>query len=143
MKKRILALDLGDSWIGVANTDITQTIVTPLKIWKSNELFQELENYINKYFPEKIIIGLPITMNNKNSEQTNKVIKIKNEIEVYLKNNINEKINKIEIIFLDERLSSTFAKNIQIQNKSQHKNKEQSIAASIILQNYLNKFSML
>jgi putative Holliday junction resolvase len=136
---RILALDIGDVWIGVAHTDPTKTIILPFATWKKIELITKINKYLSENTIEEIIIGLPITLNGNFSNQTNKIIEIKADLE--------KNFNTVRFTLFDERLSSKFAKNIQISNNLKRnkskKNKnteisEHSIAASIILEGYLN-----
>ena len=129
--KRILALDVGDVWIGTAHTDFSKTFVHPNETWKRVDLIKNLNNYFKINKVEIIVVGLPITMKGRESEQTKKTL----DVCEIIKNNFPE----IIIETFDERLSSSFAKSIQIFNKSKDKLKEHSIAAAIILENYLNK----
>ena len=81
---------------------------------------------------EKVVVGLPLNMKGIDSEQT----KIVRKFVQILKKKIN-----IPIIFQDERLSSKSAKEYLImQNISPSKNKKSvdSVAASIILQEFLD-----
>lgn len=128
MNKRILALDIGDKWIGVAHSDALQIIVSPYQTWQINQFEKELSNYLLKHKVAFILIGLPRTMQGNNSEQTNKVLMWVEEIKIKFK----------DIIFKlqDERLSSQIAKKILIQNKNK-KNSDHTIAACIILENFL------
>ena len=130
MNKKLLALDLGDSWVGVAVTDESKVFVFPKEAVKAKEIFIFLEKLLKNNEFDGIVLGLPITMKNKESAQTKKVIIFKEELE--------QKFSNIMIYFQDERLSSKFAGNI-IRNNKISKNSEHSIAASIILENFLMK----
>jgi len=132
--KRIVALDYGASWVGVAHTDPMQMFVQPYTTWKNFEFFKQLDEYLKKFDVEIIIIGYPITMKGKESEQT-KII-----IDIYEK--IKNQYPTIKCILHDERLTSQHAQKIKKENnKSAHS--EHSVAASILLQSYLaNKIFM-
>ena len=68
------------------------------------------------------------------SAQTNKV----SEFKLFLEKEFTE----IQIFTQDERLSSSFAKNIQRQNNSsKNKEKEHSIAAAIILEIFITHYN--
>lgn len=132
--KRILAFDCGDRWIGTAHTDESKTFVYPYKTWEKKNIIIELNNYLKAYSIECIVLGLPITMKGNISAQTNKVIEFKTFLE--------ENYSEIKIFTQDERLSSSFAKNIQIQNNSsKNKEKEHAISAAIILENFILNYS--
>ena len=132
---RILAIDYGDVRIGLAISDLMQIIAKPYKTIKNtdrNEIFIQLENIIEENNIGKIIVGLPITLKGKHSEQTNKVLSFVKELQLYM---------KIDIDTYDERLSSLQAKKSLIHQgiKTGH-NKEQidQTAAAIFLQGYLD-----
>ena len=132
---RILALDYGDKKIGVALSDPMHIIAKPFKTLDNttNEnILLELNQIISEYDVEKIVVGLPITLKNKYSIQTEKVDVF---IEL-LKNNIS-----IPIDSYDERLSSKIAIQSLIKQgvKTGHNKKEiDKTAAAIFLQNYLD-----
>ena len=131
--KRILALDYGDKKIGVALSDPTQVIAKPLKIiYNSPKVIDELIKIINEFNIEKIVVGLPITLKNKKSIQTEKTIKF---IEMIRKD------LEIPIIEYDERLTSQIAtQSLILQGVKTGYNKTEidKTAAAIFLQNYLD-----
>lgn len=128
--KRLIALDVGDVWIGVAVTDLMQMFVHPRDAVKNDQIFLFLEKFFSENEVEAIILGFPITMKGIESEQTKKVINLKNKLA--------KKFENLKIIFQDERLSSKFAEKILRENKLK-KNSEHSISACIILENFLMK----
>lgn len=129
MYKRIIAFDVGDVWIGAAHTDLLQTIAIPFATWKNEEFKEKFKEYTMLYPVESVLIGLPKTLKNNVSVQTQKIY---NWLE-----DIKKTFSEFQFILIDERLSSQFAKNILLQTKSKKKNSDHSIAASIILENYL------
>lgn len=134
---RYIGLDLGTKTLGVAISDLTATIATGLKTLRFEEnkpenCFKELSAIIDEYGVETIIIGMPKNMNNtlgKAAERTESFI---------------DKLNKaygLPVIKQDERLSSVTANSVLIQadvSRKKRKTKVDSIAATIILQNYLD-----
>ena len=132
---RILALDYGDKKIGVAISDPMQIIAKPFKTLDNTtnkNVLLELNQIISKYDVEKVVVGLPITLKNKYSIQTDKVVDFIN----FLKNNIS-----IYVDSYDERLSSKIAIQSLIEQgiKTGHNKKEiDKTAAAIFLQNYLD-----
>ena len=132
---RILALDYGDKKIGVAISDPMQIIAKPFKTLDNTtnkDVLIELNQIIREYDVEKVVVGLPITLKNKYSIQTEKV----NDFIEFLKNNISVSVNSY-----DERLSSKIAIQSLIEQgiKTGHNKKEiDKTAAAIFLQNYLD-----
>ena len=132
---RVLALDYGDSKIGVAISDPMRIIAKPIKVIKNsnfNSVLKEINYIIIEFKIKEILIGFPITLKNKKSLQTEKVIKF---IDL-LKENI-----ELPIHSYDERLTSKMAINsLILQGVKTGHNKEDidKTAAAIFLQNYLD-----
>ena len=132
---RLLAIDHGEKRLGLAISDPNQIISKPLKTLILSDLqhiYNELEKIISDYEIQKLIIGLPIGMDGKNTQQTSKV-------EAF-KENLQNKID-IPIILFDERLSSVSAKKSLISQgiKTGHnKSKIDQTAAAIFLQHFLD-----
>jgi len=133
--KRILALDYGDKKIGVAISDPMQIIAKPFKTLNNTtnkNILLDLNEIISEYDINKIIVGLPITLKNKYSIQTEKVSAF---IE-FLKENLS-----IYVDSYDERLSSKIAIQSLVKQgiKTGHNKREiDKTAAAIFLQNYLD-----
>ncbi len=130
MKKRVLAFDIGDSWIGVAHTDEEQILCLPHATWKNSEFKNELNKYLSNNEVECIVFGLPLTMSGGHSDQTKRVIEfyetIKNEFSNY------------NFFLQDERLSSKFSQKY-INKKKGSKYTDNEISAFIILENFMMK----
>lgn len=134
---RILGLDLGTKTLGIAISDATEMIATGITTLRFEEnkplnCINELSSIINEYNVKSIVIGLPKNMNNTLGEaakRTEEFIKILNDnydLPVYRQ---------------DERLSSVSANNILLQadvSRKKRKANVDTIAATIILQNYLD-----
>ncbi len=133
--KRVLALDYGDRKIGVALSDPMKIIASPLKIIVNSNfktILVEINDLIKEFNISLILVGIPITMKNTYSQQTNKVI----EFVDLLKDNLS-----IEVKTYDERLTSKMAKKILINQgiKTGHNKQEiDKVSAAIFLQNYLD-----
>lgn len=132
---RLLAIDYGEKRLGLAISDPNQIISKPLKtliLSDSKYIYNELEKIISDYEIQKLIIGLPVGMNGKNTQQTRKVKAFRE----FLQNKID-----IPIILFDERLSSVSAKKSLISQgvKTGHnKSKIDQTAAAIFLQHFLD-----
>lgn len=133
--ERILGLDVGDKTIGVAVSDllgITAQGVTTIKRESKVKDFAALESYINEYQVKRIVVGLPKNMNNTIGPQGEKVQKFAEKV----KNKF-----KIDIIYIDERLTTVSAERILIESdvrREKRKHVIDKIAATYILQTYLD-----
>ena len=134
---RIIGLDLGTKTLGVAVSDMTETIstgITTLRFSENNpkEIINDLKKIIDEYSAKRIVIGLPKNMNNSLGEAVNRT----REFIKILNDNFN-----IDIVEQDERLSSVSANKVLLDadiSRKKRKEKVDTIAATIILQNYLD-----
>ncbi|MDD2181384.1 MAG: Holliday junction resolvase RuvX [Bacilli bacterium] len=135
---RILGLDLGTKTLGLAISDLTKTIANPLMTLRFEELdydsvLPKLQELIVNEQIEKLVLGLPKNMNNTIGSRAEETILFKEKLENYL---------NIEVVLQDERKSTIEATNYMLEaNMSRKKRKEKidGLAASIILQTYLDR----
>ena len=136
---RILAIDYGEKKVGLALSYPLKIIAKPYKTivnTSDDKLIEDFNTIINDKNIDKIVIGLPITMKNAFSKQTENVNKFINLLK--------KKIN-IKIVVVDERLSSIEAKRSLINQgiKTGHNKKDIDMtAAALFLQSYLNKIAI-
>ncbi len=131
-KGRLLGLDVGTKTIGVAISDGDWLIANPkLTIFRKGEKtdFPSIKKIIEENKIAAIVIGLPLNMDESESEMSRFVRKFTDNLDRFL---VNEKI-----IFFDERLSSFAAGELMTNGgakRHQRKNLVDQIAASVILQ---------
>ena len=104
--QRILAIDYGDVRVGLAISDLTQTIAQPFKTLlysDSNNLLNQLDNIIKENDIGLIVVGIPYNMKGEDTQQTSKVRKFISLMQDNL---------MIEIKLIDERLTSLEAEKI-------------------------------
>lgn len=137
---KILALDLGDKWVGSAISDGLLISCKPYKTVELDKLEPFLESTIKLEEIDTILIGKPTTFTGTESDQTKKIINTAQDLEIKINNKFN---NSIKFILWDERLSSKRAENLSIGKikTKEDKIKSHSIAAAFILQTYLDKLS--
>jgi putative Holliday junction resolvase len=133
--ERILGLDVGDKTIGVAVSDplgLTAQGVTTIKRVGKKKDYQAIQDLIKEYQVKKVVVGLPKNMNNTLGPQGEKVIKFAEKI----KNKF-----KIDLIYIDERMTTMSAERILIEGDVRRENRKKYIdklAATYILQTYLD-----
>ncbi len=132
---RILGVDYGERKIGIALSDYTNTIATPLcviDVQKSDPI-KEIDNIVKEHDIKKIVVGMPINMNGTIGERAN----ITKEFIERLANAVD-----IEIVEWDERLSTKFSDRVlnkaKVKGRKKKKNVIDKIAATFILQGYLD-----
>lgn len=133
---RIIALDFGLKRTGIAVTDPDRIIATGLTTVRTHELITFLKTYFDKEQVSDVVVGLPLQMNNKESETEPH---IKAFLRKFIKEFPNMKVHRV-----DERFTSIMAHQTMLDSglkKKQRQNKElvDEISATIILQTYLNK----
>ena len=128
-------LDFGDKTIGVAISDKTHTIATPIRTLRRKGIKKdilELTKIFDEYNVGGVILGLPLSLNGEENQRTEKVRIFGNEI---------EKITDIKVTFFDERFSSDVVFKELRKNSlstSKIKKKLNHLAASYILQGFLD-----
>jgi len=70
---KILALDIGDRWTGIAISDPLGIIARPYDTVATHQLIDVLERIITLENISTIVVGMPITLRGLESEQTKKV----------------------------------------------------------------------
>ena len=124
---RVLAVDYGKARIGLAISDPTKTIASPLPTIKSSgdpqraaqiliDAIQELKTYTISH----IVIGLPLNLNGRDSDTTALVRKFVEEV---------QKLTSIPV-------SDRALREFQMTRKERSK-KVDAATATILLQNYL------
>ncbi len=137
---RYLGLDFGTKTIGISISDRTNLIASSYKLieYKNNDyttVIEELSNIIKLNSITTLILGLPKNMNNSMGERATETIKFKDYIEKEL---------NIDVVLEDERLTTKEAHKTLIEaNMSRKKRKKNvdKVAASFILQNYLDRLN--
>lgn len=136
---KILGLDLGDRWVGVALSDGMRLSCKPYETVELNDL----ETFLGKILATEpinlVIVGYPKTFTGGQSDQTNKIIAQKDALEQRF-----SMVGSRAIAWLlwDERLSSRRASELQQKSSTpEAKRKSHSIAAAFILQSYLDNLA--
>jgi len=135
---RILGIDYGSVRTGVALSDQLGMMahpLEPLKISSMKELLDAIAALALKNGVEKIVVGLPKHMNGDESDSSRKARELASELEKKL---------GIPVILYDERLTTSAAERLLIEtdmSRKKRKEKIDSLAASLILQGYLDGIS--
>ena len=82
----LVGLDLGEKTIGIAVSDQSLIVATPLKTISRKGIKKDLiklSEILKEYNLGGFIIGLPISLDGTENQQTSKVIKIADEIKKY------------------------------------------------------------
>ncbi len=138
---RILGLDYGTKTTGVAVSDPMGWTAQGLEIIRREQdehikaTLRRIDEICKEYKVEKIVLGLPKNMNNTLGERSEKTM----EFKVKLENKL-----KLPVELWDERLSTVAAESILLEadvSRKKRKGVIDKLAATIILQNYLDAHS--
>ena len=134
---RIMALDVGDVRIGIAVSDLMGIIANPLETYTRKGVLDTDVQYIAKLVQEKevtqIISGLPLSLNGSENQQTAKTREFIDRLADFC---------NVPIEYLDERFTTLSAERVLIEGNVRRENRKKvidKVAATIILQNYLDK----
>ena len=133
--KKIIGLDVGTVRIGIATSDPLGIIASSYEVYKRRNLYLDakyLSMLAEKLDSDIFVIGLPLKMDGSEGESARMVKELASAL---------EKETKSKIVFQDERLSTVSAEKILIESnmrREKRKNVVDQVAATIILQNYLD-----
>ena len=135
---RILGIDYGDARTGIAITDALNITAQGLETIHNNGsdkmLLKRLDEILEQYEVDTIVIGKPINMNGTSSERT--------EITEKFIHKLKCKYNKLKIETIDERLTTVAAhKTMNFLDVGKNKKRKivDTISAVYILETYVNK----
>ena len=135
---RILGIDYGDARTGIAIIDALNITAQGLETIHNNGsdkmLLKRLDEILEQYEVDTIVIGKPINMNGTSSERT--------EITEKFIHKLKCKYNKLKIETIDERLTTVAAhKTMNFLDVGKNKKRKivDTISAVYILETYLNK----
>lgn len=133
---RVIGLDYGSVTCGVAISDETLLIASPVETIRyktMEELLTKLDIYFNEYKIDKIVLGNPINLDGS--------ISTRSELTLLFKDELIKRYNK-EVIMMDERLTSVIVNNMLIMGNTSRENRKKvvdKLAASVILLSYLDR----
>jgi putative Holliday junction resolvase len=132
---RYLCLDPGRKRIGVAVSDETGLIASPvgvIQVGDRAQVFKQVLRHIEEQEAGKLIIGLPLHMNGDEGIEAARARDFARQL---------SKLTKIPIDFMDERLTSVEADRLMQEAVVKREKRKANIdarAAAIILQTYLD-----
>lgn len=128
-----MGLDIGERRVGVAVSDELHVIASPVEaVDLKRGGVDALRAAIERFNPERIIVGLPTGMSGREGPQAKSVREFAKQLA--------ESINT-PITFWDERLTTSIAEQALISSgrrRRERKERIDAVAAAVILQSYLD-----
>lgn len=137
-KERLLGLDFGSKTVGVAVSDPTGLIASGVEIIrrdredKLRQTLARIETLIEELGIQRIVLGLPMNMNNTAGDRVEKTLAFKEML---------ERRTGLPVDLFDERLTTVEADEIMSEvgvKGVDRKKYVDKIAAMIILQDYMD-----
>jgi putative Holliday junction resolvase len=135
--ERIIGLDVGDKWLGVALSDPLGIIARPLVVLQRRDELTDAEavkKLIDQYQAGKVIVGLPRLLTGHIGAQAEHVQRFATRL---------ASLADVPVLFQDERFSTADAQEIMKANRKKKKGflkeRDDSVAAAVILQDFLDQ----
>lgn len=131
---RVLALDIGSKRIGVALSDTTRLLASPLTTVRAEPraaAYEQIAGLVDRHAVTQVVVGLPLTLSGEIGPQAQSVRAFVAEL---------RKRVAVPVDEFDERLTSAEAERMMLDagiKPAQRRMKIDEIAASIILRDYL------
>ncbi len=130
---RYLGLDLGTRTLGISYSEgIIASSIKTIRYTEEEKLLSDLKEVIDFYKADILVLGLPKNMDNTIGPRALETLKFKEKLE-----SLGYKVE-----MQDERLSTVSAHNYMIEadmSRKKRKQKVDALAATIILQTYLER----
>lgn len=135
VNERIVALDIGDVRIGVAVTDPTRTIASPVEVitrigWGPDT--RKIKAICDQYETTLVVSGLPLNMDGSEGFQAKKVRDLCAQLEKA----------GLTVFFQDERLTTVTAEDALLEEGLSRQNRKKvvdKVAAAVILEQWLQE----
>ena len=138
--RAILGLDLGDKTIGVAVSDLSRSIATPIEVIRREKFTldaQRLFAIVANRNAAGLILGLPLNMDGSEGPRVQSTRAFARNL---------EKLTALPITFWDERLSTVAAERALLEADTSRKRRREvidQVAAGYILQGALDRMRVL
>jgi putative Holliday junction resolvase len=133
---RVLGIDFGEKRLGLALSDESRTLASPLAVYERKDLQSDLRflrDLILRYQITEIVLGLPLNMDGSLGPKAQQVLEFKRALEESL---------KLPVHTFDERFTTAEAERALLEanmSRRKRKVKRDALAAVLILQGYLQQ----
>jgi putative Holliday junction resolvase len=127
----VIGFDFGTHWIGVAVGQTLTRQATPLNAIKNND-WKSIEQLLNEWQPQMLIVGLPLSMVGEPQEMTARAERFGRQLEGRF---------GIKSTMIDERLTTREAYQMATeQPRKKSKTEIDSMAAALITESWLRAY---
>ncbi len=138
--RAILGLDLGDKTIGIAVSDLSRTVATPIEVIRREKFTLDAQRLLAIVAMKQaagLILGLPLNMDGSEGPRVQSTRAFARNL---------EKLTALPITFWDERLSTVAAERALLEADTSRKRRKEvidQVAAGYILQGALDRMGMM
>ena len=132
---RALALDLGTKRIGVASSDLTRTLASPVSVVLRSSTRAEdhraIGRIVDEYEPDVIVVGLPLSLDGREGKAA---LLIRDEVEQL------RQAFAVPVVLHDERFTTATAHRALAERDVKAKERRHivdKVAAAVLLQSWL------
>ena len=124
----VIGFDFGSYWIGAAVGQTLTRQATPLTTLKNGD-WKGIERLLQEWQPQKLVVGLPLSMNGEDQEMTSSAKRFGRQLQGRF---------GIDTSMVDERLTTREAYQIAME-QNEHKSKQEidSLSAALITESWL------
>ncbi|MGM0545342.1 MAG: Holliday junction resolvase RuvX [Bacteroidota bacterium] len=131
---RIVGIDVGTKWVGLARTDLLKTVANPIGTYHVDDVFDALQEQLESENVEKVVVGWPLTPEGEEGRAIKMVKEFLTRLEA--------RFPDLEVAKVDERYTSKEAVRAMVEAgvpkmKRRQSDRVNQAAAAIILQKYL------
>ena len=138
MKGPVLALDVGAKRTGLAISDEGCIFSFPMETVDTQKIILHLEKIIQEKKPGALVIGIPLNLKSEATQGTPKALQTMEAIR--------KKFPSITIYEMDERFTSSMARQAMVMGGMKKKDREKKentdkLSATLILQSFLEQLA--
>lgn len=130
---RVLAIDYGHKRVGLALSDESRQLASPLKpLQRTSELLTQLQKLCTEHTVELMVVGYPLRLDGSVGEAARNVEQFAEKLKATV---------GIAVELVDERLSTSEAQKAMIEGGASRKRRKEmidSVAAAMFLQTFLD-----
>jgi putative holliday junction resolvase len=136
---RVIALDLGSKRIGVASSDTTRTLASPVVVLERRGSHahdhKAIADLVDEYEPDTMVVGLPIGLNGKEGAAAQLIRAELAELQALFEP------RGVKVVVQDERFSTASAHASMMERKMNAQARRKvvdKVAAAVFLQSWLD-----
>ncbi len=133
---RILAIDVGTKWTGLARTDLLRTNANPVGTFPAEKVYDKIEKIVDNEKVELIVVGWPLDPHGEEG----RAVKMVERFLVKLRKRLPDiKIEKFDERYTTKEATAAMEEAGVPRMKRMDSNRKNRAAAAVILQKYLEE----